>query len=70
MSDDKSLIVTRVEKPNSFCFRHGGVGTDCKVYFDDVVDLKLAIDAVLQGKMYLEVQLKTAEIVKRTVGDE
>lgn len=44
-------------KPNSFQGRYGGVGTEFKIYFDSVEDIKAGIAAVIEGKKYLAAQL-------------
>jgi len=41
-------------KANSFSCRYAGVGTDCKIFFDSLEELKAGIDAVIEGKSYLE----------------
>lgn len=41
-------------KPNSFMGRWNGTGTDFKIYFDTIEDLKAGIDAVMDGKAYFE----------------
>lgn len=51
---EKTEVVNRTEKANSFSGRYGGVGTDFKVYFDTVEELKAGIDAVIEGKKHLE----------------
>lgn len=43
--------------PNSFQGRYGGTGTDFKIYFDTVEQLKKGIDAVIEAKAYLAQKL-------------
>ena len=45
----ETIAIQRIEtvKPNSFCGRYGATGTDFKIYFDGVDDLKKGIDAVI-----------------------
>ena len=48
-------------KPNSFQGRYGGVGTEFKIYFDTIEDIKQGIDAVVEAKNYLAKQLEIAQ---------
>lgn len=47
---EKSIVSNVTEKANSFCGRYGGVGTDFKIYFDTVEQLKEGLNAVLEGQ--------------------
>lgn len=40
MEAKKIVNIQRTERPNSFEFRYGGVGTQIKVYFENVEDLE------------------------------
>lgn len=51
-------------KANSFSGRYGGTGTDFKLYFDTVEDLKSGIDAIIEAKKYLSEKLATDMEVK------
>lgn len=44
-------------KANSFSGRYGAVGTDFKVYFDSLEELKAGIDAIVEAKKYLAEKL-------------
>jgi hypothetical protein len=55
METNKQQIETL--KANSFSGRYGGTGTDFKIYFDTVEELKKGIDAVIDCKEYLAKQL-------------
>lgn len=54
---ERTEVVNRSEKANSFSFRYGGVGSDAKIYWDTVDELKAGIDAVIEGKKYLAAEL-------------
>ena len=51
-------------KANSFQGRYGGVGTDFKLYFDTLEELKTCIDTVVAGRNYLAAQLGNGTITK------
>jgi len=50
-------------KSNSFSGRYAGTGTDFKLYFDTIEQLKSGIDSVIEAKNYLAEQLKESETV-------
>lgn len=50
-------------KPNSFTLRYGGVGSEAKIYWDNLLDLKMGIDAVMEAKKYLAKQMTEESIV-------
>jgi|TARA_R100001530_G_scaffold62534_1_gene44994 hypothetical protein len=50
----KSVQYVETVKANSFSGRYGGVGTDFKIYFDTIEDLKKGLDAILEGKRLME----------------
>lgn len=54
---ERTEVINRTEKPNSFSGRWGAVGTDFKIFFESLEDLKEGIDAVIAGKKYLTAQL-------------
>ncbi len=37
--DKEQVTISKVDKPNSICFRWGQTGSDVKVYFSDEKDL-------------------------------
>ena len=57
--ENKQIIETI--KANSFCGRYDGVGSDFKVYFDTIDELKNGIKNVIDGRKYLK-SLKEVEI--------
>ena len=61
METSKQQIETL--KANSFSGRYGGVGTDFKLYFDTLEQLREGINAVIEAKKYLEQKLSTTEVI-------
>mgnify|MGYP001562516336 CR=1 FL=1 len=59
MELNRTEIVTKTERPNSFEF--GKAGQRHKVYYDDEDSLKKAIDSALGGEKYLAEKLKETE---------
>ena len=49
-------------KPNSFSFRYAGVGSEAKIYFEDLEDLKQGINAVIEGKKYAEKLMRESAV--------
>jgi hypothetical protein len=62
METSKQQIETL--KANSFSGRYGGVGSDFKLYFDTIEDLKRGIDAVIEAKAYLADKLAEPDKIK------
>lgn len=58
---EKNIQYVETVKPHSFQGRYGGVGTDFKVYFDDLEDLKDQLNAVVEGKKHIAELLKKAD---------
>jgi len=54
---ETTKVVNETLKANSFSGRYAGVGTDFKLYFDTIEELKEKIDAIIEGKKYLEQKL-------------
>ena len=71
MGGEKNMETTKQQietlKANSFSGRYSGTGTDFKLYFDTIEELKDKIDAIVEGKKYLEQQLTASVVIE---GDE
>jgi hypothetical protein len=57
MEYNKTEVINRTERANSFSGRYSGVGSEFKCYWDTLDELKAGIDAVIKGKNYLAEQL-------------
>lgn len=45
-------------KPNSFTGRYAGTGSDFKIYFDTLDELKEGIDTIILGRKHLQERLE------------
>lgn len=51
---EKTEVINKTEKPNSFCGRYGSGGTDFKIYFETEEDLKKGLEIIETGKKLVE----------------
>lgn len=56
---EKTIIenISKTEKANSFQGRYSGVGSEFKLYWDSLEELKEGITAVIEAKKFLETKL-------------
>lgn len=59
---EKKKVINETLRPNSFSGRYSGTGSDFKIYFDTVEELKEKIDAIVEAKQYLESKLAKVEL--------
>lgn len=58
MEKTEVININRTEKANNFSGRYAGVGSDFKIYFDTLEELKAGIDAIIAAKQHLDQSLK------------
>jgi hypothetical protein len=59
---NKSEVVNRTERANSFRGRYSGVGSEFTIYFDTEEELKRGIDIVMSGKLYFETKMADKKV--------
>lgn len=55
---EKTEVRNITERANSFCGRYGGTGTDFKLYWDTLDELKTAISAVIDAAIHAQQEQK------------
>ena len=62
METNRTEVMNRTERANSFSGRYAGVGSEFKIYWDSLDELKAGIDAVIDGRLYLAECLQRVEL--------
>lgn len=57
MEIQKTEILNKTERANSFSGRYASVGSDFKIYFDTLEELKQGIQNVLEASSFLQREL-------------
>jgi hypothetical protein len=61
---ERTEVLNRTERANSFSGRYEGTGSDFKIYWDNLEDLKKGLDAVMEGRKYLAMKLKEVVLIE------